>query len=121
MIVKLCPLCDSEMKKAHYCDVCHSFVWKPQVMDIHYNTDTRGLGEVDCAYGETHDEKDHHMPKAGEWHKQFEKKASYDKKPLPNRTAEEKKKSSSLVKAVVIIIAVITIIDALASLFVSLF
>ena len=75
---------------------------------------------VDCAYGEIHDEKDHHMPKAGEWHKQFEKGPSYDKKPLPNRTGEEKK-NSSLAKAVVIIIAIITIINALTSLFASLF
>ena len=63
MIVKLCPFCDSEMKKAHYCDACGSFVWKPQKMDIHYNTEARGLGEVDCSYGEVHDARDHHIPK----------------------------------------------------------
>lgn len=63
MIVKLCPFCDSEMKKSHYCDACGSFVWKPQKMDIHYNTEARGLGEVDCAYGEVHDVRDHHIPK----------------------------------------------------------
>ncbi len=62
MIVRLCPFCDSEMKKAHYCDACGSFVWKPQKMDIHYNAETRGLGETDCAYGEVHDARDHHIP-----------------------------------------------------------
>ena len=59
MIVRICPLCDSEMKKAHYCDTCHSFVWRPQMLDVHYNTQSRGLGEVDCSYGEEHDHYDH--------------------------------------------------------------
>lgn len=63
MIVRLCPFCDSEMKKAHYCDACGSFVWKAQKMDIHYNTETRGLGEIDCSYGEVHDARDHQIPK----------------------------------------------------------
>ncbi|MFR6156087.1 MAG: hypothetical protein ACLUI7_02215 [Coprococcus sp.] len=30
MKVKICPLCDSETKKAHYCDTCHSFIWRPE-------------------------------------------------------------------------------------------
>ena len=115
MIVKLCPLCDSEMKKAHYCDVCHSFVWKPQIMDIHYNTDTRGMGEVDCAYGETHDELDHHMPKAKEWHKQFDRKKVVPEKSRRQSGEPEEKKNKNLVKIIAIIIALITIVDMMAS------
>ncbi len=48
MKVRICPLCDQPMKKAHRCDNCHSFVWKPQYMDIHYNTDT--VHGKDCSY-----------------------------------------------------------------------
>lgn len=67
MKVKLCPLCDSEMKKAHYCDVCKSFIWRPEILDIHYNAQERGMGEEDCAYGAEHDVKDH----GADWHKKF--------------------------------------------------
>lgn len=75
MKVKLCPLCDSEMKKAHYCDVCKSFIWRPEILDMHYNAQERGMGEEDCAYGEAHNENDHgtnlnnekNKRKAGGW------------------------------------------------------
>ena len=60
MKVRICPLCDSEMKKAHYCDTCHSFVWRPEILDVHYNAQQRGMGEEDCAYGAEHDKKDHY-------------------------------------------------------------
>ena len=59
MKVKICPLCDSEMKKAHYCDTCHSFIWRPEILDVHYNAQQRGMGEEDCAYGVGHDQKNH--------------------------------------------------------------
>lgn len=59
MKVKICPLCDSEMKKSHYCDTCKSFIWRPEILDVHYNAQQRGLGEEDCAYGAEHDKKDH--------------------------------------------------------------
>ena len=72
MIVKICPLCDSEMKKAHYCDVCNSFVWKPTILDVHYNTDSRGRGEIDCSYGEVHDQVDHHQSHIERQHKENE-------------------------------------------------
>ena len=55
MIVRICPMCDCEMKKRHYCDTCHTWIWKPQMLDVHFNSSTRGLGEPDCAYGEEHD------------------------------------------------------------------
>ena len=58
MKVKICPLCDSEMKKAHYCDTCHSFIWRPEILDVHYNAQQRGMGEEDCAYGVSHDQND---------------------------------------------------------------
>lgn len=59
MKVRICPLCDSEMKKAHYCDTCKSFIWQPEMLDVHYNAESRGRGEIDCAYGEDHDRYDH--------------------------------------------------------------
>lgn len=60
MKVRLCPYCDHEMKKAHRCDFCNSFVWKAEEVDIHYNAETRGLGEEDCSYGEAHDSIHHY-------------------------------------------------------------
>lgn len=72
MIVKICPMCDSEMKKAHYCDVCHSFVWKPTILDVHYNTESRGRGEIDCAYGDVHDQNDHHQSHIEKQHRENE-------------------------------------------------
>ena len=59
MRVMICPMCDSEMSKMHYCDTCHSFILKPEIMDVHYNAGSRGRGEEDCAYGEEHDRTDH--------------------------------------------------------------
>lgn len=53
MKVPICPLCDQPMKKAHRCDSCNSFVWKPLYLDIHYNTET--MQGDDCSY----DIKDH--------------------------------------------------------------
>lgn len=50
MKVRLCPYCDSEMKKAHWCDVCHSFVWNAEKMDIHLNTQTPGAKEAQGFY-----------------------------------------------------------------------
>ncbi len=113
MLIKICPLCDSEMKKAHYCDTCHSFVWKPQVLDVHYNTESRGKGEIDCAYGEVHDAHDHQMPDMKKWHKQF----GMNENPQPRTTAapKEKKKTPGVGKVIAIIIVVITLIDMLGS------
>lgn len=65
MKIKLCPLCDSEMKKSHYCDCCHSFIWHPEIVDIHYNAESRNLGEEDCAYGSIHDQYDHDSSTSG--------------------------------------------------------
>lgn len=48
MKVRICPLCDQPMKKAHHCDTCDSFVWKPLYLDIHYNTDQ--MQDPDCSY-----------------------------------------------------------------------
>ena len=121
MIVKLCPLCDSEMKKAHYCDVCHSFVWKPQVMDIHYNTETRGKGEIDCSYGDAHDHYDHQMPQPKDWHKQFEKKKiSPDRRRDTPKDADTTKKKPGIGKLIALIVVIITIVDMMASCFIGL-
>lgn len=48
MKTRICPLCDQPMKKAHYCDSCNSFIWKPMYFDIHFNTGT--TYEADCSY-----------------------------------------------------------------------
>ena len=48
MKTRICPLCDQPMRKQHHCDICHSFVWKPVYLDIHYST-AEFQGE-DCSY-----------------------------------------------------------------------
>ena len=48
MKTRICPLCDQPMKKAHRCDSCNSFIWKPLYLDIHYNTGN--TYEMDCSY-----------------------------------------------------------------------
>lgn len=58
MKVRICPLCDQPMKKAHRCDYCNSFVWKPQYLDIHYNTDT--VKGKDCSYDSKPHDYDYH-------------------------------------------------------------
>ncbi len=51
MRIRMCPYCDHEMTKRHHCDTCNSFVWKADMVDIHFNHDQR-RGDVDCAYPE---------------------------------------------------------------------
>lgn len=36
MKIKTCPYCDSVMTKKHRCDVCNSFVWKPEEIEGNY-------------------------------------------------------------------------------------
>ena len=81
MKVRICPLCDSEMKKAHYCDTCHSFVWRPEILDVHYNAQQRGMGEEDCAYGAEHDKKDHYGKHNGRFSDVLKKAGKTSKKP----------------------------------------
>lgn len=52
MKTRICPYCDSPMKKPHRCDMCHSFVWKPNILDIHYK---QNVSNKDCAYSLDHD------------------------------------------------------------------
>ena len=80
MKVRMCPLCDSEMKKAHYCDTCHSFVWRPEILDVHYNAQQRGMGEEDCAYGAEHDKKDHYGKHNGRFSDVLKKAGKTSKK-----------------------------------------
>ncbi len=76
MIVRICPMCDSEMKKTHYCDVCHSWIWKPQMLDVHFNSQTRGMGEPDCAYGDEHDAYHHMMGSDNKYYQNDQKEAN---------------------------------------------
>lgn len=46
MLIRMCPLCDHEMKKHHYCDTCHSFIWQADMVDVHLNPESRGYSEV---------------------------------------------------------------------------
>ena len=63
MKVRICPYCDHEMNKKHRCGTCGAFVWKAQEQDIHFNSESRGKGEIDCAYAEAHDAVHHTKPK----------------------------------------------------------
>ena len=101
MIVKICPLCDSEMKKAHYCDVCRSFVWKPEVMDIHYNALSRGLGEEDCSYSDEHQQT-------------FQTERQSDKKRSGDR-AGQKKPTGFII--MIIIFVILSLLSAIADMF----
>jgi len=74
------------MKKAHYCDTCHSFVWRPEILDIHYNAQQRGHGEEDCSYGLEHDRKDHHGERDGRFSDMLRKSG---KKSQNNSSHEE--------------------------------
>lgn len=65
MKVRMCPYCDHEMTKRHHCDVCNSFVWKAEMVDIHFNSQSRGRNEADCAYGAAHDQAHHAAAGAG--------------------------------------------------------
>ena len=94
MKVKICPLCDSEMKKAHYCDTCHSFIWRPEILDVHYNAQQRGMGEEDCAYGVSHDQKDHRNDIYGSFSDALKKE---DKKQKIERRLHPMRKSMAAV------------------------
>lgn len=58
MKTRICPLCDQPMKKAHHCDYCNSFVWKPMYLDIHYKTGYDS-GE-DCSYSQKLHDYEYH-------------------------------------------------------------
>lgn len=89
MKVKICPLCDSEMKKSHYCDACNSWIWRPEILDIHYNAQQRGLGEEDCAYGTEHDTKDHGANRYGKFSDVFKKNVKSSHEPKSKSSHEE--------------------------------
>lgn len=48
MRIRKCPLCDQPMKKQHRCDSCNSFIWKPEYIDVHFNTEV--TGGANCSY-----------------------------------------------------------------------
>lgn len=58
MKTRICPLCDQPMKKTHHCDYCHSFIWKPLYLDIHYKTGSES--EDDCSYAQKAHEYEYH-------------------------------------------------------------
>ena len=125
MKVRICPLCDQPMKKAHRCDYCHSFVWKPQYMDIHYNTDT--IQGKDCSYDSKPHDYEYHdngsvtmMPSKKKPKKERQpqnfgqrKTESYKdyQKPYRSEASAEKRNASGKVKLTIILLMVFAIIS----------
>lgn len=125
MKVRICPLCDQPMKKAHRCDYCHSFVWKPQYMDIHYNTDT--IQGKDCSYDSKPHDYEYHdngsvtmmpskkKPKKERQPQSFEqrKTESYKdyQKPYRSEASAGKRNASGKAKLIIILLMVFAIIS----------
>ena len=55
MKTRLCPYCDSVMKKKHRCDMCNSFVLKANVIDVHFNASGSDDRLESCAYDMRHE------------------------------------------------------------------
>lgn len=120
MKTRICPLCDHPMTKKHRCDNCNSFIWKPEYIDIHYNSQTTG-GE-DCSYNKKDHDYVYHddgsvtsMPSKKQ--KKFEDKPleepdNFDtyKKSYKEEGTFEKKRSSG--KMVIIIAAILFLITS---------
>ncbi len=120
MKVKICPLCDSEMKKAHYCDTCKSFIWRPELLDIHYNAEARGKGEEDCAYGSVHDTYDHEDAASGKAARSRERKETsrrQERRSERTYTGDKKKTKGRLSKIIAIILILNIIGSAVGGLF----
>ncbi len=48
---RICPICDQEMRSAHYCKNCRSWVKEPWVRDVGYYLNERHPAqEADCSY-----------------------------------------------------------------------
>ncbi|WP_418752498.1 hypothetical protein [Frisingicoccus sp.] len=139
MKVRICPLCDQPMKKAHRCDSCNSFIWKPEYVDIHYNTDT--VHGDDCSYdSQAHDYKYRDdgsvtmMPsrkkrkaraaESSEWtaddsttadtYKKYKKTYKISGKTYSDGTVPERRGASGKAKLIIIIVVVFSIISAAA-------
>ena len=114
MKVRICPLCDQPMKKAHRCDACNSFIWKPEYVDIHYNTDT--VQGDDCSYdSQAHDYKYRDDGSVTMMPSRKKKKAdTYKKyqKTYPDGTVPERRRSSGKAKLLIILVVVFSIISA---------
>lgn len=139
MKVRICPLCDQPMKKAHRCDSCNSFIWKPEYVDIHYNTDT--VHGDDCSYdSQAHDYKYRDdgsvtmMPSRkkrkaraaenSEWttdnsttadtYKKYKKTYKMSGKTYSDGTVPERRGASGKAKLIIILVVVFSIISAAA-------
>ena len=130
MKVRVCPLCDQPMKKAHRCDACNSFIWKPEYVDIHYNTDT--VHGDDCSYdSQAHDYKYRDDGSVTMMPSRKKKKArasensewttgnsttagTYKKyqKTYSSRTVSERRGASGKAKLIIILVIVFSIISA---------
>lgn len=120
MKIKLCPLCDSEMKKSHYCDVCHSFVWRPETVDIHYNADSRNQGEEDCAYGASHDWYGHDMQDRNVSKEKRRTEPAGNRSRKRSETQQKTRSKNVFAKAIVIIIG-LNILGSLSGTIVNFF
>ena len=126
MKVRICPLCDQPMKKAHRCDNCNSFIWKPEYLDIHYNTDT--VKGEDCSYDSKPHDYDRHedgsvtmMPSDDKPVRRRRnagrtKPDTYSPTDQPNRERSERR-ASGKGKAAVILTLVFAVISLIGEIF----
>lgn len=133
MKVRICPLCDQPMTKAHHCDSCNSFIWKPQYLDIHYNTDT--MKGQDCSYNSEEHAYNYHedgsvttMPRSDRLKKRRRenendetKKTVYPvyRKPVEERRSASEKQPIGRIKLILILAIVFSIISQLIAIFSS--
>ncbi len=133
MKVRICPLCDQPMKKAHRCDYCNSFVWKPQYLDIHYNTDT--MKGQDCSYDSGEHDYDYHedgsvtmVPLSDKKKKKRRDDGSRDdgkgevkknpytvyREPVQNRMSDSEKRPPGRAKVIIILLVAFSAISMIA-------
>ena len=113
MKVRVCPLCDQPMKKMHHCDNCNSFIWKPQYIDIHYNTDT--VQGSDCSFGAEPHDYDYCEDGSVTMMPSRKKENRNEQKTYENRTDGERR-APSRAKAIAILAVAFSIISIVVEL-----
>lgn len=125
MKTRICPLCDQPMKKAHRCDSCHSFIWKPMYIDIHYSTGS--MSGPDCSYDAMEHEYSYHedgsvtsMPSEEkhrwERHKKAEEQSDSEFREVYGSQKAERKKASGRGRLIAIVIAACMLFTSLPGL-----
>lgn len=133
MKTRICPLCDQPMKKAHHCDSCNSFIWKPMYLDIHYSTGNQY--EADCSYDAIPHDYEYHengsvtmMPSENDEKRRKKKFRGVDEIEFPTRTSSrdyEKsasappKKRGGCLKKIALIIFILSLLSTVVELIFS--